>query len=166
MEARRRQIAGALTSLGSRRESVLAGWTARLTQAQLPALDADALREWQGRRDVVLEFAGRLAGLRTDRDGVVAEASTAASALVVPLRAAGQTVAEVAGGGDVDALPTLIAQALQWEKKAAEGEAELGARAKALRVQQADRKKVDAQIVQTETDLRRHEGAFDAWYAR
>ena len=83
MEARRREIAAALTSLGARRESVLAGWTARLTQAQLPALDADALREWQGRREVVLELAGRLAGLRSDREGVLAEASTAASALVV-----------------------------------------------------------------------------------
>ncbi|MGC2519699.1 MAG: AAA family ATPase [Burkholderiales bacterium] len=166
MEARRREIAAALASLGARRESVLAGWTARLTQSQLPALDVDALHEWQGRRDVVLEFAGRLAGLRSDREGVLAEASIAASALVVTLRAAGQTVAEVKVGGEVDALPSLMGQALQWEKKAAEGEAERGARARALRVQQADRKKVDALIVQTETDLRRHEGALDAWHGR
>ncbi|OGA75949.1 MAG: hypothetical protein A3G81_15345 [Betaproteobacteria bacterium RIFCSPLOWO2_12_FULL_65_14] len=166
MGARRREIAAALTSLGARRASVLAGWTARLTQAQLPALDADALREWQGRRDVVLELAGRLAGLRSDREAVLGEASTAASALAVPLRAAGQTVAEVKSGREVDALPTLIAQALQWEKKAAESEAERGARAKALRVQQAERKKVDALIVQTETDFRRHEGALDGWHAR
>ena len=166
MEARRREIAAALAPLGARRESVLAGWTARLSQARLPALDADALREWQGRRDVVLEFAARLAGLRSDRDGVVAEASAAASALIVTLRAAGQTVPEVKSGGEVDALPSLIAQAFQWEKKAAESEAERGARAKALRVQQAERKKVETLIVQTETDLRRNEGALDAWHAR
>jgi uncharacterized protein YhaN len=166
MEARRREIAIALATLGARRESVLAGWTARLTQAQLPALDADALREWQSRRDVVLELAGRLAGLRSDREAVLAEASTAASALVVPLRAAGQTVAEVKVGGEVDALPSLMGQALQWEKKTAESEAERGARARALRVQQADRKKVDVLIAQTETDLRRHEGALDGWHAR
>jgi len=166
MEARRREIAVALASLGARRESVLVGWTARLTQAQLPALDADALREWQGRREVVLELAGRLAGLRADREAVLAEASTAASALVVTLRAAGQTAAEVAAGGEVDALPSLIARALQWERESAEIEAERGARARALRVQQAERKKVDALIAQTEIDLRRHEGALDAWHAR
>ena len=96
MEARRREIAVARASLGAGRESVLVEWTARLTQAQLPALDADTLREWQGRREVVLELAGRLAGLRADREGVLAEASAAASALVVTLRAAGQTVAEMA----------------------------------------------------------------------
>jgi len=166
MEARRREIAAALASLVAQREGVLAGWTERLTQAQLPALDADALREWQGRREVVLELAERLAGMRSDREGVLAEASTAASALLVTLRAAGQTVAEVAAGGANDALPSLIVQALQWEKKAAENEAQIGARAKALRTQQAERKKVGASIVQTETELNGHEEALDAWHAR
>ena len=166
MEARRREIAAALASLGARRESVLAGWTARLTQAKLPALDADALREWQVLREVVLELAGRLAELRSDRDAVLAEASTAATALVVALRAAGSTVAEVAAGGEVDALPSLIAQALQWEKRAAESEAQSGAREKVLRAQQAERKRVGALILQTETDLDRHERALDAWHSR
>jgi exonuclease SbcC len=166
MEARRREIATALATLGARRESVLAEWTVRLSQAQLPALDADALREWQGRRDVVLELAGRLAGLRSNRDSVVAEASTAASALVVSLRAAGQTVAEVAGGGEVDALPSLIAQALQWEREAAESEAEHGAQANALRTQQAERKRVGALILRTETELQGHEAALDVWRTR
>ena len=166
MELRQREIGAVLTSLGARHESVLAGWTARLTQGQLPALDVDALREWQVRRDVVLELAGRLTGLRSDRESVLAEALTAASALVVTLRAAGQTVAEVQVGGEVDALPSLIGQALQWEKTIAESEAELGARARALRVQQAERKKIDALIGQTEVDLQRHEGALDAWHAR
>ncbi len=166
MEARRREIAAALASLGARRENVLAGWTARLTQAQVPALDAEALREWQGRREVVLELAGRLAGLRSDRQGVLAEASTAVSALLVTLRAAGQTVIEVKAGSEVDALPSLIARALQWERNAAESEAERGARARALRVQQAERKRVHALIAQTEIDLQRHEGALDAWHAR
>ena len=166
MEARRREIGAVLTSLGARRESVLAGWTTRLTQAQLPALDADALREWQGRRDVVLELAGRLAGLRSDGEAVLAEASTAASALVVPLRAAGQTVAEVKSGGEVDALPTLIAQALQWERKAAESEAQRNAQANALRAQQAERKKVGVLILRTETELEGHEAALAVWHAR
>ncbi len=166
MEARRREIAAVLTSLGARRESVLAGWTARLTQAQLPALDADALREWQGRREVVLELAGRLAGLRSDREAVLAEALSASSALVVTLRAAGQTVAEVAAGGEVDALPSLMAQALKWERKAAESEAQSGARAKASRAQQAERKKVGVLILQTESELKSHEEELYAWHAR
>ncbi len=166
MEARRREIAAALTSLGARRETVLAEWAARLLEAQLPALAADALREWQGRRDVVLDLADRLAGLRSDREGVLAEASMAASALVVPLRAAGQTVAEVKGGGEVDALPSLIAQALQRERKAAESEAQRGAQAIALRAQQAERKKVGALILRTETELQGHVAALDIWHAR
>ena len=166
MEARRREIGVVLTSLAARRESVLAGWTARLTQAQLPALDADALREWQGRRDVVLDLADRLAGLRSEREAVLAEASTAASALAVTLSAAGQTVAEVKVGGEVDVLPSLIAQALQWERKTAESEAQRGAQAKALRTQQAERKKLGALISRTETELQGHVAALDAWHAR
>jgi uncharacterized protein YhaN len=166
METRRREIAAVLSSLGAQRENVLAGWTGRLTQAQLPALDADALREWQGRRGVVLDLADRLAGLRSDREAVLAEASTAASALSLTLRAAGQTAAEVVGGGEVDVLPSLIAQALQWERKTAENEAQSGARARSLRTQQAERKKVGALILQTETDLKSHEEALDAWHAR
>lgn len=166
MEARRREIAAALVSLGSRREGVLAGWTARLTQAQLPALDADALREWQDRREVVLELAERLAGLRSDREGALAEVLTASSALLVALRDAGQAAANLAAGGEVDALPSLIAQALQWEKKSAEKEAQSGARAKLLRTQQTERKKVGTVILHTETELKGHEEALDAWHAR
>ncbi len=166
MEGRRREIAAALASLGAQREGVLAGWTARLAQAQLPALDADGLREWQGQREVVLELAGRLAGLRSDREGVMKEAATGASALVVALRAAGETATEVAAGGEADALPSLIAQALRWEKKAAESEAQSGAQAKALRAQQAERKKVGALIQQTEMELKGHETALEAWHAR
>ncbi|MGP1678128.1 MAG: AAA family ATPase [Burkholderiales bacterium] len=166
METRRREIAVVLASLGAKRENVLAGWTGRLTQAQLPALDADALREWQGRRGVVLDLADRLAGLRSDREAVLAEASTAASALALTLRAAGQTVAEVVGGGEVNVLPSLIAKALRWEKKAAESEAQGGARADTLRKQQDERKKVGALISRTETELKGHEEALDAWHAR
>lgn len=130
MEARRRELAAAPVSLGSRRESVLAGWAERLTRAQLPALDADTLREWHARREFVLELAGRLAGLHSESEGVLTEASTAGSALLATLRADGQTVAEVALGDDVNAIPSLIAQALHWEKKAAENEAQSGARTK------------------------------------
>lgn len=173
MEARRREIGALLTSLGARRESVLAGWTARLLQAQLPALDANALREWQARREVVLELAGRLAGLRSEREAALAEASAAASALVatlrVALRAAGQRVAEVtqgADGSEVDLLPSLIARALQWESKAAESEAQRGARANALRAQRSERKKVGALILRTETEWQGHEAALDIWHAR
>ncbi len=166
MEGRRREIAAALAKLGARREGVLAGWTARLAQAQLPALDAEALREWQGRREGVLELAGRLAGLRAEREGVVKEAATAVSTLVVALRAAGQTVSEVAAGAEADALPSLTAHAVRWEKKTAENEAQSGAQVKALRAQQAERKKVGALILKTETELKGHGHALDAWHAR
>ncbi|MFN0305723.1 MAG: AAA family ATPase [Burkholderiales bacterium] len=166
MEARRREIAATLVSLGAERERLLAGWMERLRQAELPALDAEALREWQGRREVVLELAGRQAGLRSDRDGVLVETSTAGSALIDMLRAAGQTGATAAAGGEVDVLPSLIAQALQWEKRAAENEAQSSARARSLRTQQAERKRVGTSIAQTETALKVHAEALDTWHAR
>ena len=97
---------------------------------------------------------------------MLAEASTAASALVVALRSPGQTVAVVAGVGEVDALPSLIAQALQWERRAAESEAKRGAQANALRAQQAEQKRVGALILRTETELQGHEAAHDVWHAR
>ena len=60
----------------------------------------------------------------------------------------------------------MIAQALRWEKNAAESEAQSGARAKALRAQQAERKKVGGLILQTETELKGHAQAIDVWHAR
>ena len=166
MEARRREIAAALAPLGARRESVISGWTARLTQAQLPALDADALREWQARRESVLELAGRVVGLRLDRDGLLAEASASVAALIVNLRAAEQTVAEVVGGGEFDALPSLIAQGLQWERRATDSEAQRSAQVSTLRTQRADRRKVGALVSRTETELQGHEAALDSWRER
>ncbi|MFM9884889.1 MAG: hypothetical protein ACKVQT_17855, partial [Burkholderiales bacterium] len=166
MEARRRDIAAALAALGAQRERVLAAWMERLRQAELPALDAEALREWQGRREVVLELAERRAGLQSDREGVLAEASSAGSALLVTLRAAGLAVDPAAAGGEIDALPALIAQALQWEKKAAENEAQGSARARSLRTQLAERKRVGTSISQTETALQVHAEALATWHAR
>ncbi len=166
MEERRRTIAAALTSLGMQRASLLAAWAARLAQAQLPALDADALREWQGRRDAALELAGRLAGLHSDRERVEGEASTAVSAITATLRAAGQAVAVMERADKIDTLPSLIAQGLQWEREISEREAERSAGARAARTQRADRERLGAQILQTEKELQGHEAALHPWHAR
>jgi DNA repair protein SbcC/Rad50 len=60
----------------------------------------------------------------------------------------------------------LIAQALQWEKKAAENEAQSSARARSLRTQQAEQKRVGVSILQTQTALKVHDEALDTWHAR
>ncbi len=52
------------------------------------------------------------------------------STIRLALRAAGQAIAEAAAGAEVDVLPSLIAQALRWEKNAAESEAAPRARKK------------------------------------
>ncbi|MBP8296479.1 MAG: hypothetical protein KAX84_10260, partial [Burkholderiales bacterium] len=174
----------------ARRADVLAGWTASLAQARLPALDADALREWQGRREAVLELAGRLAEVRAERETALAEAGAAASALNSALAsattstppsastrastsvlpgapgAAGQALAGSDAADPAAALPALIAHALQWEQQAATSDAEHGARAKLQRAQQAERKKLDALIQQTGTELQGHAAALAAWHAR
>ena len=193
MVARRGELAAMVASLAAQRADVLAGWTASLAQARLPLLDADALREWQVRREAVLELAGRLAELRTEREAALAEAAAAASALGGALNsastsastgalarasasalpgapgapgAAGQAPAGSNAADAAAALPTLIAHALQWEQKAAASDAEHGARAKLQRARQAERKKLDTLILGTATDLQGHVAELATWHAR
>jgi uncharacterized protein YhaN len=166
MDRRRREIAGELTVLTDRNVNLREVWAQRLAQAALPSLEAEALSEWQARRHDALQLAERVAALRTDRDRVLAEATTTASSIVVTLQAVGQ-LAEGAGvAGESSALPSLIEQAVWWDKLASEAEAEHGARAKAARAQRAERDKVGALITETETELQRHKTALQTWHAR
>ena len=81
MERRRRDIADLSARLATRRAELQAGWAARLAEARLPVLDPDALREWQGRRQVALDLDDRLARCGSDLDQRRAEAESAGAAL-------------------------------------------------------------------------------------
>ena len=71
----------------------------------------------------------------------MAEAVGAASKIAAALRAVSQPVAEVRAG-EAGVLPSLIEQAVRWDKLAAQAEAEHSARAKTARAQRAERDKM------------------------
>lgn len=166
MQGRQRDIGTAMTTLAAQRASLLTIWAQQLAQAKLPDLDADALREWQLRRRDALELAERLAALHSDCDRVLVGASTAASEIAAALYTLGQPVVEEGSASKVEALPSLIEQALQWEKHAAKNEAEHGERAKTVRAQRAERERIGAVIAKTEAEVQGHAVALQAWHAR
>jgi DNA repair protein SbcC/Rad50 len=164
MEQRRRELESEIRTLDVRCEDRRAAWTARLTQARLPSLDAEALREWQGRRQHALELAERLAASRADRDRGLAAAAMAASAIASALCALGQP--PVCDAGEPGSLPALIEQAFQWDQRAAAAEVEHAARAKAARAQRAERDTIGAAIAETEKAMECHSAALEAWHTR
>ena len=79
MEARRKEIESQMIALSIRRGNLLSLWAQRLSQAGLPHLDPDTLREWQAKRHGALQQAERLAVLRADRDRMLSQVAVAAS---------------------------------------------------------------------------------------
>lgn len=165
MEARRLEIDREMTALTTRRGDLLAGWGQRLSQAGLPNLDPETLDEWQGRRHDALQLAERVAALRTDRERLLAEAADSASKIAEALRALGQPVAQ-RSARDAHGLPSLIEQALRWDKLVVQAEAEHSARAKTARMQRVEREKVAGFIAETETELKQHLSSLQEWHAR
>ena len=90
-----------------------------------------------------------------------AEASTAAA-----LKTIGHPIPAAGWADEAAALHGLIEHAVLREKLATEAEAAHGARAKAARARRAEQKKVEAQIAETEAELRRHGADLHAWHAR
>ena len=165
MEARRAEIEQQITLLTARRGDNLAAWVQRLNNAGLPDLAPEPLREWQARRTDALQVAERVALLRTDRDRLREEAGAAASKILVALRTLGHVVGE-GNVGDIQALPALIEQAVDWERKAVEADAAWSARSRAEHMQRAEREQLDRSIDEAETDLQRHRSALQGWHAR
>jgi len=165
MGARRSEIEREMTALTTRRRDLLAAWGQLLSQAGLPSLEPETLREWQGRRQDALQLADRVAALHADRERLLAEAADTASTTAEALQALGQPVAE-RSARDVHGLPSLIEQALRWDKLAVQAEAEHSARAKTARIQRVERDKVAGFIVETETELKHHLSALQEWHAR
>jgi len=165
MEARRKEIERQTMALSTRRGDLLSLWAQRLSQAGLPNLDPDTLREWQGKRHDALQQAERLAALRTDRDRVLAKGAGAVSNVAGALQVLGQPVGEM-HAGDASVLPSLLDQAVRWDKLAAQAEAEQNARAKTARLQRVEREKVERFIAETETELQHHQTALQEWHVR
>ena len=165
MEARWGEIDRDMAALAARRGDLLAAWAQRLREAGLPQLDPDILREWQGRRYDALQLAERVAALRADRDRLVEETREAASSLVEALQASGCVLTETKAG-EGTRLPSLIEQAVRWERGAVEAEADRSAKRKAADIQRAEREKVGRLLAETEAESQRHVSALQGWHAR
>ncbi len=159
METRRAEITKELSALIAGLKDLQADWSRKLAEARLPDLDPEALREWQAGRAGTLDVADRLAQDQADRQHLQSEAAMAVAALSAALTGVGQAVQS-------SALPQLIIQADRWEKLATKVEAEQSAQAKAEKMRQAERQKVDGLISKTEAELGSHLTAVQAWHAR
>jgi uncharacterized protein YhaN len=165
MEARWGEIDRDMAALAARRGELLAAWAQRLREAGLPQLDPDILREWQGRRYDALQLAERVAALRADRDRLVEETCAAASSLAGALQASGCPLTKTTAAG-VTMLPSLIEQAVRWERSAVEAEADRSAKRKAAYTQRVEREKVGRLLADTEAESQRHVSVLQGWHAR
>ena len=165
MEARLCQLQQHMDALAMHRGEILTGWGRRLCEAGLPDLAPEPLHEWQRRRHDALQLAERLAAVRTDRDRLIAQSVEAAATIAKALRALGEPVEECAAG-DLQSLPVLIEQGLNWEKSVIQLEAEQSARAKAVQQLQVERDKISRAIGEMTAELDRHRSALHQWEAR
>ena len=165
MELRRKELAGEMAALRLKRDGLQGAWRQRLTQAGLPDLDPETLREWQGRRHEALQLVERVTALRADRDRLLADAAGSVGAIIEGLRAVGCPPAATQAG-EAEQLSALIEQAVRWEQSATEAEAEQQARLKTAHTQRIEREKVGRQVSETEAERRRHLDALQAWHTR
>lgn len=159
MEVRRRQIADELAKITARRNEWQAEWSRQLSESRLPDLDPEALREWQSLRQGALDVSGRISRLKVEHDRLLGEIAAAISALVKALQAVGQ---QPKGSS----LPTLIQQAILWDKLTTSSEAEHSALAKAEKNRQVEREKLSSSIENTENEVQSHLASLRVWHAR
>ncbi len=165
MELRCKELAGEIAALRTKRDGLQGAWRQRLTQAGLPDLDPETLREWQGRRHEALQLVERVTALRADRDRLLADAAGSVGAIADGLRAVGCSLATTRAG-EAEQLSALIEQAVRWEQSATEAEAEQQARLKTAHSQRIEREKVGRQVSETEAERRRHLDGLQSWHTR
>jgi len=161
MERRRQEHAAELQTLAARTAILNAEWAQRLEQAGLPLLAADALREWQSRRQEALALADRLSAAQAERERLLAETGQAQSALSAALHATGHPPLEIAAK-----LPALIEQSVAWDKSATEAQAKHEERVKAARVWAAEQDENSRRVAEIRTDLEQHQAGLQAWHGR
>lgn len=161
MERRREDIAAERQALTAREASSRAAWTTRLEQAGLPSLSAEALQEWQGRRQEALHLAERLAAAQSEQGRLQAEIRLATSNLSAALQAAAYPAAEIA-----ESLSALVEQAVAWDKSATAAQAKYEERVKAALDLAAEQDEINQGIATTTAELEGHQTRLQAWYGR
>ena len=165
METRGTDIDRQITTLRTSREDILIAWAGRLKQAGLPDLAPEPLREWQGRRIDALRLAERVSAMQDDRERLRQEAREGVATLASALSELGYAVGEV-NGSAVHALPSLIDEAMRWERQAVGADAAWSAKNQAAEAQRVEREQVIRSIAETEAALQRHRAALGEWHVR
>ncbi|MFM8333607.1 MAG: ATP-binding protein, partial [Candidatus Methylumidiphilus sp.] len=161
MEQRRQEIAAELEVLAKRAAGLRSDWAQRLAQAGLPALSAEALREWQAQRRNALDIAERHAAAETTLAQLQAAAQQAASDLADALKASGHPAQETAAD-----LPALLEQAAAWDKASTEAQAKHEERVKTAQAQAADLAEIERQTADAEAAWQRHHARAQDWHSR
>lgn len=164
METRRRELETERGTLEKQREDLLAAWSRRLADANLPDLSPEALTEWQRQRSRILELAESSTALQDKRERLLADAATALSALSAALQAMGQSIAE--SDEPASRLRTLIARAERCAEQTRQAEAADRERRKAEQRQRAEQARLVQKIADTETERQEHLSALRAWHER
>lgn len=159
MERRRQEIAREREALAERTATLKSGWSQRLEQAGLPQLPAEALHEWQARRQDALGLAERLSAAQAEHERLLKEVRQAVSELSAVLQAAGQAPASAK-------LSALLEQAAAWETAATEAQAKHEERLKAARALAAEQAEIERRIAETSANLERHQAGLQAWQGR
>ncbi|MBS0169030.1 MAG: AAA family ATPase [Nitrospira sp.] len=156
-----RQIAGLVAD----REAVLMAWAGRLKDAGLPDLAPEPLREWQARRVDALRLAERVGSLRAERDGLRKEASEAMS-MIAEVRAELGHPSGDPTTTQVQVLPSLIEEALRWEREAVEADAARSATQQAAEARRVEREQLTRSVADNERALLEHRVALRDWHTR
>lgn len=159
MEQRRGEIVAELEQLCERQAAAQTSWKQLLTDARLPMLDVETLREWQAGRKGALALGTRMGELAADKERMQGELTKAVDALTAALKAVGEPAKD-------ETLASLIDQAQAWETAATEAAARHSERARVVEQRRAELQEVRAQIAAAETELRTHEEALRTWHTR
>jgi exonuclease SbcC len=163
MENRQGEIANELLDLSASTETLQFNWSQCLAEAGLPTLQPEPLREWQSLRLDALAVHDRLATVREDLELTEAECQLAKFSLTDALKNVGF---QPLGMIETTDLPTLIEQALIWEKSCTEAHARHEERIKSLRSLHQDRALVAKRMAETEASLKQHQDRLREWHER
>lgn len=159
MEARLGEIEAERRQLQAAREAHRERWGATLNARGLPPLEPAALRQWQQRRETVLEAQDRLERQRAQRDREAAAREAAVRELQAALGALGQTPATTDLG-------VLIEAAAAWEQQATAREARREERRRAARQRQRERESLQAEMDELQACRDGHARTLAAWHGR
>jgi uncharacterized protein YhaN len=159
MEARQAQITREQEIGAQDREQLLSDWSRRLQESGLPALEPNALREWQAARQAALESAEGLATEEARHARLGSNVEAAVWALSVALRSVGRQPPS-------DTLPSLVALATRLENEAAIADGKRIAHLTAEQARRVTTQRLEAQVDSTRNGLAHHETAIRMWHAR